>query len=357
LLIKTDTNQKTDLQKNNRFIRYLKMKKKPGAIKVLVSRIYPEIGIELMRKEGYNVTAWKTDRPMTQQELIEAAGKNNALLCTMTEKIDKFFLNKCKHLDIISQYAVGFDNIDIAEATRLGIPVGFTPDVLSEATADVAFGLMIAASRKMFYLNKTISEGQWTYFRPTANLGIELKNKTLGIFGLGRIGIEMAKRCRGAFNMKIIYCNRKPNETAEKLLGARLVSFDDLLKQSDVISVHCTLNNGTKGIFNKAAFGKMKQSAIFVNTSRGMVHNERDLTEALRNGDIWGAGLDVTNPEPMQPENPLLSMENVAVLPHIGSATVETRNKMSELAAKNIIGFYKSKRVPCIVNPETLKSK
>jgi glyoxylate reductase len=333
------------------------MKKKPEAIRVLVSRIYPEIGIELMRKEGYKVNAWQEDRPMTQQELIEAGRKNNALLCTMTEKVDKFFLNECRHLDIISQYAVGFDNIDITEATRLGIPVGFTPDVLSEATADVAFGLMIAVSRKMFYMHKTILRGQWTYFRPTANLGIELKNKTLGVFGLGRIGIEMAKRCKGAFNMKIIYCNRKPNVKAEELLGARLVSFDDLLMQSDVISVHCTLNDKTKGLFNKYAFSKMKQSAIFVNTSRGMIHNEQDLIKALRNGDIWGAGLDVTNPEPMQPENPLLSMENVAVLPHIGSATVEARNKMSKLAAENIIGFYKNKRVPCIVNPETLTGR
>jgi glyoxylate reductase len=333
------------------------MKKNTKEIKVLVSRIYPEIGIELLRKEGFKVNAWQEDRPMTQKELIEAARKNNALLCTMTEKIDKFFLNECKHLDIISQYAVGFDNIDISEATRLGIPVGFTPDVLSEATADVAFGLMMAVSRKMFYMHKTISKGQWTYFRPTANLGIELKDKTLGVFGLGRIGIEMAKRCKGAFNMKIIYCNRKPNKTAEKLLGARLVGFNELLKQSDVISVHCTLNEETKGLFNKAAFNKMKQSAIFINTSRGMVHNEQDLTEALTDGDIWGAGLDVTNPEPMQPENPLLLMENAAVLPHIGSATVEARNRMSKLAAENIIGFYKNKRVPCIVNPETLTGK
>jgi len=144
---------------------------------------------------------------------------------------------------------------------------------------------------------------------------------------------------------------------AEKLLDARFVGFDDLLKQSDVISVHCTLNNETKGLFNKAAFNKMKQSAIFINTSRGMVHNEPDLTEALRDGKIWGAGLDVTNPEPMQPDNPLLSMENVAVLPHIGSATVETRDKMSKLAADNIIGFYKNKKVPSIVNPETLTGK
>ncbi len=331
--------------------------KKQDVVNVLVSRIYPEIGIKLMQKEGFKVTAWTEDRPMTQQELIEAAKNNNALLCTMTEKIDKYFLNECKHLDIISQFAVGFDNIDINEATRLGIAVGFTPDVLSEATADVAFGLMIAASRKMFYLHKTIARGEWTYFRPTANLGIELKNKTLGIFGLGRIGTEMARRCKGAYNMKIIYCNRKPDKIAEKLLDAKFVTFNELLRQSDVISVHCSLNNETKGLFNKSAFEKMKPLAIFINTSRGLVHNEQDLTEALRKGRIWGAGLDVTNPEPMLPDNPLLSMENVAVLPHIGSATVETRDKMSKLAAENIIEFYTGKRVPCIVNPEVFANK
>ena len=329
------------------------MKKRPEDIKVLVTRSFPEAGIELMRKEGFNITIWTEDRPMTQPELIEGALKNDALYCTVTENINKYFLNKCSHLDIISQFAVGFDNIDVTEATRLGIPVGFTPDVLSDATADVAFGLMIAVSRKMFYLHKTISRGEWDYFRPKAGLGIELKNKTLGIFGLGRIGMEMARRCKGAYDMKIIYCNRHRNNTAEGLLGAQPVSFDALLKDSDIVSAHCTLSDDTRGLFDKSAFNKMKPTAIFINTSRGAVHDEHDLTEALRNGVIWGAGLDVTNPEPMQPDNPLLAMENVAVLPHIGSATVETRNKMSEIAAVNIIEFYKMGRVPNIVNPET----
>ncbi len=330
------------------------MKKRSEDVKVLITRSFPETGIELLRKEGFGVTVWTEDRPMTQEELIGLALKNDALYCTVTENINKYFLNKCSHLDIISQFAVGFDNIDIQEATRLGIPVGFTPDVLSDATADVAFGLMIAASRKMFYLHKTISRGEWDYFRPKAGLGIELKNKTLGVFGLGRIGMEMAKRCKGAYNMEIIYCNRNRNGTAESLLGAKPVSFDDLLKNGDVISVHCTLSDETKGLFDKYAFTKMKSTAIFVNTSRGAVHNEHDLAEALKNGTIWGAGLDVTNPEPMQPDNSLLNMENVAVLPHIGSATIETRNKMSEMAACNIIEYYKRGRVPDIVNPEAI---
>ena len=325
--------------------------------KIFISRIFPEIGPELLRNAGFFVTAWDEDRPMKQDELIEKAKHHDALFCTLTDKIDWRFLNECSHLEIISQFGVGYDNIDKTEATRLGIPVGYTPDALTEATADIAFGLMIATSRKMFYLHKKIINGEWDYFRPKANLGIELKNKTLGIYGLGRIGMKMAERCKGAYNMKIIYHNRKSNSKAECELQAEFVDFSTILKQSDVISVHCSLTEETKGVFNKAAFSQMKPTSIFINTSRGSVHNEMDLIEALRAGRIWGAGLDVTNPEPMQPDNPLLQMENVSVVPHIGSATIEAREKMAIIAAENIIEYYKSKRVSHIVNPEVLKNK
>ena len=233
--------------------------------------------------------------------------------------------------------------------------LGYAPGAMSDATADIAFGLMISVSRKFFYMHKKIGKGEWGFFRPKANLGMELKNKTLGILGLGRIGIEMAKRCKGAYNMNILYTNRKPNEEAEKLLNAKRVSFDELLQQSDVLSAHCALTDETKGIFNKNAFAKMKPSGIFINTARGPVHNEEDLIEALRSETIWGAGLDVTNPEPMNADNPLLEMENVSVLPHIGSATIEARNEMSRLAAINIIEFYKGNKIPNIINPEVLK--
>ncbi|MFC2137560.1 2-hydroxyacid dehydrogenase [Bacteroidota bacterium] len=323
--------------------------------KVLVSRIFPEIGKRLLEEAGLKVTAWTEDRPMTQDELIQEAKKHNALFCTVSERIDKRFLKECSHLDIISQFAVGYDNIDISEATKIGIPVGFAPGAMTDATADTAFGLMIATSRKMFYMHKKIIKGEWSYFKPTGNLGIELKNKTLGIFGLGRIGMEMAKRCKGAYNMKIIYHDLSRNPKGEQELNAEYVDFDTLLSQSDVISVHCSLNSETKEIFNKKAFGKMKLTSIFINTSRGMVHNEIDLIDALNAGNIWGAGLDVTNPEPMQSDNPLLQMENVSIVPHIGSATVEARNAMAILAAENIIEYYQNKRVPHIVNSEVMK--
>lgn len=321
-------------------------------IKVLVSRVYPNNAVKLLNENGFTVTTWNEDRPMTSDELLANAKKHNALLCTITEKIDKEFLHECSHLDIISQYAVGYDNIDVAEATKLGIPIGNTPDALSKATADISFGLMIATARKMIHLHKTILNGEWSYFKPTANLGIELENKILGIFGLGRIGIEMAKRCKGAYNMDIIYHNRKQNIHVEKPLNAKYVDFDTLLEKSDILSVHCSLNEETKGIFNKQSFAKMKPTSIFINTSRGLVHNEVDLIEACNNGQIWGAGLDVTNPEPMEDSNPLLSMENITVLPHVGSGTVEARGKMAELAANNIIEFYLNKHIPHLVNPE-----
>jgi len=277
-------------------------------------------------------------------------------LCTLTDRIDQHFLNQCSHLEIISQFAVGYDNIDIDSATRLGIPVGFTPDAMSEATPDIAFGLMIAVARKMFFLHKTIINGQWGYFNPTGNLGFELKNKTIGIFGLGRIGTRMAQRCKDAYHMDIIYHNRTRNQAAEKRLDATYVGFDDLLLHSDVLSVHCALTPETKEIFNRAAFKKMKPSAIFINTARGPVHHEKDLILALREKDIWGTGLDVTNPEPMQPDNPLLLMENACILPHVGSGTIEARDQMSAMAALNIIEFYRNNRVPHIVNPEVMKS-
>jgi glyoxylate reductase len=256
---------------------------------------------------------------------------------------------------MISQFAVGYDNIDVALATKLRIPIGYAPGAMNEATADIAFGLMIAVGRKFFYMHKGILKGEWTYFKPNANLGIEFNNKTLGIFGLGRIGMAMVRRCKGAYNMNIIYYNRKPNPEAEKFYGAKRVSFDELLQQSDVISVHSVMSKETKEIFNKDAFNKMKPTSIFINTARGGIHNEQDLIEALKKGTVRGAGLDVTNPEPMKPDNPLLEMENVCILPHIGSATIEARNEMSRMAAENIISYYKNNTVPNIVNPEVLK--
>jgi glyoxylate reductase len=323
--------------------------------KVLITRVIPNVAYNMLTQAGLEVTVWEGEGPMAQPQLIEKAKQVNALLSLGADKIDKVFFNQCNHLEIIAQFAVGYDNIDVPEATRHKIPVSNTPDVLSDATADVAFGLMINVSRKMFYLHKSIEKGEWKQFEPLKNLGFELSGKTLGIFGMGRIGMVMAKRCQGAFDMKVIYHNRSKNPEAEKKFNAQWVSFDDLLGQSDVLSVHSVLSKETTGIFNAQAFGKMKPTSVFINTSRGGVHNETDLLEALNKKIIWGAGLDVTNPEPMLPTNPLLFLPNVAVLPHIGSATIEARTGMARVAAENIVEFYKNGKVPTCVNPEVLR--
>ncbi len=308
----------------------------------------------MLREAGFHVTEWTEVRPMTADELIQLAKEHDALLCTLTDKIDAAFLNACSHLKMISQFGVGYDNIDIAEATKRKIAVGNTPGVLTDATADTAFALLLAVARKTFFNHKRILKGEWKTFDPNKHLGMELKNKTIGIFGMGRIGIEMAKRCAGAYGMKVLYYNRRRNSVAENELNARYVSFDELLRSSDIVSAHSVLSDETRGIFNGEAFLKMKPTAIFINTARGGIHNEPDLIAALQAGTIWGAGLDVTNPEPMDPANPLLQMENVAVLPHIGSATIEARSAMARLAAGNLVSFFKSGTVPHLVNPTAL---
>jgi len=318
---------------------------------VFVSRLIPEAGISKMEAAGIKVTVWKEDRPLTTEELIQHVQKHDALLCMNREKIDKTFLNACPHLKVIALYSVGYDSLDVAEATRLGIPMSNTPDVLSDATADIAFTLLLAVSRKAFFHHRRILHDEWDFFRPTANLGIELKNKTLGIFGLGRIGLEMAKRCRGAYNMKVIYHNRNRNREAEKEIDARYVSFDELLEQSDVLSLHTALTPETKDRFTINEFRKMRSKAIFINTARGAIHREEDLLKAIEDGIIWGAGLDVTNPEPMSPDSPLLRLPSVCVTPHIGSATEEARTGMALVAAENIIAGLRGEQLPNVIDP------
>jgi len=305
-----------------------------------------------LKDAGIEIVEWKEKRELTQPELIEYCKQCDALIAAGYNKMDAHFLDECRHLKVIALHSVGYDNVDVAEADRLKIPVGNTPGVLSGPTADIAFLLMLAVSRKAFYLHQKILNGDWKFFEPTANLGIQLYNKTIGIYGLGNIGFEMAKRCVGAFNMKVIYHNRHRNLPAEEELKAVSVSFQELLERSDVLSVHTNLSKETLGKFDKAVFEKMKRTSIFINTARGAIHNEQDLINALQNGTIWGAGLDVTNPEPMKKDNPLLTMPNAAVLPHIGSATIETRDEMANIATENVIAALNGKRIPFPVNPE-----
>lgn len=315
-------------------------------MKVFISGNIAESGLKLLEENRISITKWAEPRQIAADELIAACQGFDALVSVGPNKIDAAFLNACSHLKVIGLHSVGFDNVDVAEAKKLNIPIGNTPGVLSGATADTAFLLMLAVSRKAFYLHKKIIKGGWQNYEPTPELGIELNGKTLGVYGMGKIGLEMAKKCIGAYQMQVIYHNRNRNTKAEKEIGARYVSYEELLAQSDVVSVHTALTPETKDKFDLHSFEQMKSSSIFINTARGGIHNEIDLIKALEEKIIWGAGLDVTNPEPMQADNPLLNMESVAVLPHIGSATEETRSAMSNLVAKNVIAGLKGEPLP-----------
>lgn len=318
-------------------------------MKVFITRKISDTGVKMLTEAGHTVTQHTEKRELTQYELIEICKQHDALISSGPNRLDEHFLTECKHLKAITLLSAGYDNADIEAAAKLKMQIGHTPGVLSDATADTAFLLMLAVSRKAFYLHDKISRGEWGFFEPTADLGTTLKEKTLGIFGLGKIGLELAKKCIGAYDMNVIYHNRNRNEEAEKMLGAYYVSFDELLQQSDVLSLHANLTDETKGLFDKNAFSKMKPSSIFINTARGAMHHEGDLTEALQNKIIWGAGLDVTNPEPMDKNNVLLSMPNACVLPHIGSATFETREEMVKIAAQNIIAGLNGEKMPFAV--------
>jgi glyoxylate reductase len=322
---------------------------------VFISRRIPNKGIETLKSVGLEVKVWGSATPPTKAELAEHTAQADALICMLSDSIDKDFLLKNRHLKVISNYAVGFNNIDIIAATEMGIPVGNTPDVLTDATADHAFTLMLAVARKILDSNRSISEGKWKHWEPMGFLGQDLRGRTLGIVGMGRIGQEMARLCYNAFDMKILYFSHTPKPEIDKKYGAKKVSFGELLFQSDVISVHTSLNEGSKGIFEKKAFQTMKKSAIFINTSRGEIHNETDLIDALSTGMIWGAGLDVTNPEPMSSENHLLTMQNVVITPHIASATIDTRANMAFIAAQNIIKGLKGEKLVGFVNPQVSK--
>jgi len=318
---------------------------------VFITREIPNEIKQPLIDEGHNVEEWTEKRVMTDAELIDHCKHADALLC-ISQKLDDHFFEECSQLIVVATNSVGFDHIDVAKATELKIPIGNTPDVLSKATSDIAFLLMQNVARKAIFWHKEIVQGNWNFLDPFKDLGFDLKGKTLGIFGLGRIGLDLAKSAKGAFDMPIIYHNRSRNEEAEKELGAKYVSFEELLQQSDVISVHANLNEENQGIFNKSSFEKMKPTAIFINTARGGLHNETDLIAALEAGTIGGAGLDVTNPEPMDKNNPLLEMQNAVVLPHIGSATIETRTAMANLSVQNILAGLKGERLPECVNPE-----
>lgn len=323
-------------------------------MKVFATRKVPKITRELLEKNQIELEEWHENHSITKQELIEIIPKFHGIFVMSTQFDRELIEISSKNIKALSLLSVGFDNVDVEAATEFGIPVSNTPDVLSESTADIAFLLMQNVARKAFFNYKRVLDGNWKRGF-NEHLGLDLNGKTLGIFGLGRIGLVMAKRSKDAFGMNVIYNNRYRNEAAENELEAKFVSFEELLEQSDVISIHSALTKETEKLFGKEAFHQMKHSSILINTSRGKVVDEIALTEALKNKEIWGAGLDVTDPEPMSADNPLLELGNVAVLPHIGSATQGTRDAMGKLAAENMILALNGEKMKTPVNPEVYK--
>lgn len=305
--------------------------------KVFVTRRIPAAGLDRI-VNACNADIWPDVLPPDRSSLLQRIRGCDGVLTLLTDKVDaEFFEAAGPGLKVVSNFAVGYNNIDIREASRRGIAVGNTPGVLTESTADIAFALLISASRRIVEGRKAIDAGLWQTWEPLGYIGQDLAGKTVGIVGLGRIGAAFARRCHGGWGMRVLYHNRNRRQDLEHGLAAQFVDFDTLLRDSDFVSVHCDLNDSTRGMFNASAFARMKRTAVFINSARGPIHNQRDLYVALSQGTIFAAGLDVTDPEPILMDDPLLTLPNCVIVPHIASATVSSRDGMANIAADNLL--------------------
>lgn len=323
--------------------------------KVFVTRAIPEKGLEIIR-DFCKVVVWPNELPPARDELLQRVRGVDGLLSLLTDKIDIEVMDEAgPQLKVISNLAVGFDNIDVNAATARKIPVGNTPDVLTDATADFAFALMMAVARRIPEAERYVHEGKWKTWGPMTLLGVDLKGAILGLIGYGRIGQAMARRAAG-FDMRVIYYD--PSETkSDADVRARRVDFETLLRASDFISLHTPLTPDTRHLINSEAFSKMKSNAVLINTARGPVVDPEALYETLREKRIFGAGLDVTETEPLPLNSPLLTLDNIVIVPHIASASSATRDKMSLMAAQNLIAGLKGERLPNCVNPQVYSKK
>jgi len=320
-------------------------------LKILITRDIPEEGIKYIRKELINseIEIQPEDQILTKEELKQKIVDVDGLLCTLSDKIDEDIILAAKNLKIISNYAVGYDNINVELAKMKNIYVTNTPGVLTEATADIAWSLILATARRIVEADNYLRAGKWKRWAPKLLLGYDLSGKTLGIIGMGRIGTAIARRAVG-FNMKIIYHSRNRKTEIEKKLGAEFVDLNTLLKNSDFISLNVPLTSETKEMIGKEELKMMKKTAFLINTSRGAVIDEDALIEALQKKKIAGAGLDVFLNEPIDVKtNAIVKLDNVVLLPHIGSATHETRTKMALIAAKNLVLGLKGQVPPNLV--------
>lgn len=321
--------------------------------RVFVSRRMRDAGLNLVL-EFCDADVWEEAMPPAREVLLEKVRGVDGFLSMLTDRVDAELLDAAgPQLKVVSNHAVGFDNIVVADATARGVPVGNTPGILTDATADLAFALLLAAARRLVELEKYIRAGKWKTWHPSMLLGMDLAGKTLGLVGFGRIGQAVAKRAVG-FDLRVIFYD----PTAKTEFGAiKMNSLDELLRESDFVSVHAPLNESTRHMVNADFLSKMKPNAVFVNTSRGPVVDQAALYEALKAKQIFAAGLDVTDPEPLPLDSPLLTLENCVIVPHIGSASERTRDAMARLAAENLIAGLKGERLPHCINPEVYEGR
>jgi glyoxylate reductase len=316
--------------------------------KVVITGNLPVIAEKMFKENGISVKKIKADKTLTPKELIKEAKDADGLITLLSNKVGKDViesLNKCK---VIANYAVGYNNIDVAAATSKGIAVCNTPDVLTDATADIAMLLALGAARRAVEGEEMMRQGKFKGWAPQLLLGIELHGKTFGIIGAGRIGSAVAKRAK-AFGCKIVYYSRSRNKSLEKETGAKKLNLDSLLQKSDFISLHIPLTEKTRGLIGKDKLKLLKKTAIVINTARGEVIDEKELIKMLKAKSIFAAGFDVYEGEP-DVNKDLLKLENVFLLPHLGSATFDARNKMAAIAAKNVIKVLKGKKPATPVN-------
>ena len=323
--------------------------------RVFVTRIIPEEGLEMVHAVS-DAEVWQGEMPPPYEVILQKIASVDGLLCLLTDKIDRDLIGAAgEALMVISQMAVGYDNIDIPAATERGIPVGNTPGVLTDATADFAWALLMAAARRVVEADTFTRDGRWKTWGPTLLLGADISGATLGIVGMGRIGQAVAKRAQG-FQMRIIYHDIQRRPDIEETMGIEFASFESLLQESDFVSIHTVLSDDTHHLFGEKQFELMKPSGILINTARGPIVDPLALHSALQKGSIAYAALDVTESEPIHPHDPLLGLENIIITPHIASASKYARTKMATMAAENLIAGLKGEHLPNCVNPEVFLS-
>ena len=321
--------------------------------KVFVTRIIAQQALDKIAEET-EMELWQEELPPPYEVLLKKARDTEGMLTLLTDTIDAALMDAAPKLKVVSNLAVGYDNIDVTEATEHGL-VGNTPEVLTETTADLAFTLLMAAARRVAEADNYTRKGRWKTWGPKVMLGQDVHHATLGIIGLGRIGGGLVRRARG-FEMKVLYYDEiERSEEEDRKLGVqRVSSLAELLTRADFISVHVPLTKETRHLIGKAEFTRMKPTAVFINTSRGPVVDQKALHEALKSGQIFAAALDVTEVEPISPDDPLLTLDNVIITPHIASASVATREKMALMAADNLLAGLRDELPPNCINPEVL---